>query len=452
MKVSLEREGTNVVKLAVEVESDKAMKAYEVACKQVSHRYNFPGFRPGKAPRKLVERMVGVDALKEEALRKLLPEIFDRVIVDEKLDIITQPEVQSYEFELGGTLKINASVEVRPEVTLGSYRGLTVKVPQAKLPGDALDTALQNLAEARSTLQTVDPRPVAQGDTVLMDFECTIDGKPVEGGKAEGLLLEIKPGNFLEGFCEQLLGAEPGQDRQLTARFPDTYRNKELAGKEGHFKVAIKEIRTRLLPEMNEEFAQSIGQESLDALKQALSARLDQEVSSENEARTQKLIVDAVVAEAKVDIPESMIDRETNLLLAHMKRYVEEKGGNWQEFIAQPDYPGIYKERKEEARQRVLTSLVLGAVVRAESMSVSAEEASPYLGELLHRYNIPVDQYERNEQVRGAIEQLKRQAMEEALTRKVVEFLVGQSTIEWTEEEPESQEAEKSPEPMAAEG
>lgn len=442
MKVSLEREGKNLVKVGVEVESARAMKAYEVACRQVSHRLNIPGFRRGKAPRNIVERAVGVDYLKREALENLVPEILGRVIMDEKLDVITEPQVDSWEFNPGEPLKLNASFEVRPEVNPGDYRGVSVKVPEAKLPADALEKALNNVAEARATLQTVDPKPIETGDTVLLDFECMVDGNLVEGGKAEGLVLEIKEGNFLEGFCEQLVGAEPGQSRDVQAKFPENYRNRELAGKDASFKVDVKEIRTRVLPEVNEEFAKSLGQESLDKLKEALTSRMDQEVKGENEARTQKMVVDAVVAGANVEIPDSMIERECNLLLSHLKHFVQERGQSWEAYVNAPEYPDIYKEKKAEATQRVLTSLVLGAIVRAEGLTVTEEESAPFLAELLSRYNVPIERIRQDEQVRRAAETLSRQAMEEALTRKVVDFLVAQAKIEYVPEEEESEESE----------
>lgn len=443
MKVSLEREGKNVVKVGVEVESTRAMKAYEVACRQVSHRLNIPGFRRGKAPRNIVERAVGVDYLKREALENLVPEILGRVIMDEKLDVITEPQLDSWEFNPGEPLKLHASFEVRPDVNPGQYRGVSVQVPEALLPADALERAMKNVAEARATLQTVDPKPIETGDTVLLDFECFVDGNLVEGGKAEGLVLEIKEGNFLDGFCEQLVGAEPGQSREVQAKFPENYRNRELAGKEAKFNVDVKEIRTRVLPELNEEFAKSLGQESLETLKEALRGRLEQEVKGENEARTQKLVVDAVVAGANVEIPDSMIERESNLLLSHLKHFVQERGQNWEDYVNAPEYPNIYKEKKEEATQRVLTSLVLGAIVRAEGLSVTEEESAPFLAELLNRYNVPIERIRQDEQVRRAAEQLSRQAMEEALTRKVVDFLVAQAKIEYVPEEEESESESK---------
>ncbi len=441
MKKTLEREGNNVVKVGVEIEAEKAMKAYEVACRQVSHKLNIPGFRRGKAPRKVVENSVGVDYLKREALENLVPEVLGQVIMDEKLDIITEPQLESYEFNLGEPLRLNASFEVRPEVKLGNYRGLQVEVPEAKLPEDALDRALKSLAEARSTLKTVDPRAVAMGDTLLMDFECSHDGKLVDGGKAEGLLLEMKEGNFLPGFCEQLVGKEPDQECEVKATFPETYRNAELAGKEADFKVNIKEVRTRVLPEIDDEFAKGMGQESLDTLKSALNERMEAEIKSENEARSQKSVVDKVVECAEVQIPDSMVTRECNLLIQQIKRSLEERGQSWEAFVNSKEYPEIYLEKKNEAQTRVLTSLVLGAVVRAENMTVAEEEAAPYLAELVSRYNLPVERIRQDENIRRFFEGLSRQAMEEALTRKVVDFLLAQSEINFVPEPEEKEEA-----------
>jgi trigger factor len=440
MKVNLEREGTNVVKLGVEVEADRAKKAYEQVCRALSHRVRIPGFRPGKAPRKMIEQTVGVDMIKREALEHLVPEILGKVIMDEKLDVITEPQIDSWKFELGEPLELSARFEVRPEVTLGDYKGLNVKVEQANLDEDSMDKALASIAEAKASLKTIEGRPVKMGDTALMDFECYVDDKLVEGGKAEGLLLEIKEGNFLEGFCEQIVGKEAGSKSDVKAQFPENYRNTELAGKEALFKVEVKEIRERQTPAIDDELAKSVNQESLETLKEALKQRLDEEVQTENETRMQRAVVDAVVANATVEIPDSMIDRECNLLLAHMRRYIEQSGQPWEAFVQSPGYEEVYKEKREEARQRVLTSLVLGAVVRAENMTITEEEAHPYLAELIARYNLPIEQIAHNEELRRAFDELRRQAMEEALTRKIVDFLTSQATVEYVPEEKKAEE------------
>jgi trigger factor len=391
----------------------------------------------------MIEKTVGVDTIKREALNALVPQVLGEVIQDEKLDVITEPQIDKWDFELGKPLTLSARLEVRPEVTLGEYKGLGVKVEQAELDEEAMQRALTSIAESKASLQTITGRPIKMGDTALMDFECYVDDKLVEGGKAEGLLLEIKEGNFLEGFCEQLVGKEAGTQHEIRAKFPENYRNGELAGKDALFKVDIREIRERFIPEINDDLAKSINQESLDALKGALQQRLDEEVKTENETRMQRAVVDAVVANAKVDIPDSMIERECNLLLAHLRRYVEQAGQSWDAFVQSQEYEQVYKEKRDEARQRVLTSLVLGAVVRAENMTISEEETTPYLAELLARYNVPIEQIAHSEDLQNAVRELKRQAMEEALTRKVVDFLTGQANVEYVPEPKEEKKAEE---------
>lgn len=440
MKVNLEREGANIVKLGVEVEPERAKKAYEQVCRALSHRVKIPGFRPGKAPRNMIEKTVGVDTIKREALEHLVPEILGRVIMDEKLDVITEPQIDSWKFELGEPLQLNARFEVRPEVKLGEYKGLGVKVEKAELDDEAMDRALQSIAESKASIQPITGRAIQMGDFALLDFECFVDGELVDGGKQEGMLLDVKEGNFLEGFCEQLVGKEAGSEVEIEAKFPDNYSNPQLAGKQAKFKVQVREIRQRQIPEINDELAKSINHESLDVLKEALQKRFEEEVELENETRMQRAVVDAVVANCEVEIPDSMIDRECNLLLAHLRRFVEQAGQSWESFVQSENYEGVYKEKREEARQRVLTSLVLGAVVRAENMTITEEESSPYLSELIARYNLPYEQIPHNEELRNAFMELRRQAMEEALTRKVVDFLTGQSNVEYVPEEKKAEE------------
>jgi trigger factor len=431
MKVTLDREGKNLVRMGLELESEKALKAYEMACRSLSHQVNIPGFRRGKAPRNIIEKTLGVDYIKREALEKLVPELLSRAIMDESLDVITEPEIDSCEFELGSPLKLNAKFEIRPEVTLGDYAGVSVDVPEATLPADAMDRALASIAESKASLKAAPARPVAKGDTVLLDFECFVNGELVEGGKADGLVLEVKEGTFIEGFCDQLVGKEPGQKFDVTVKFPEEYRNKELANKDATFKVDLVEIRERVIPELNDELAVSIGQPDLQTLKDALKERLGEEVRQENEMRAQRQVVEAVVKAATVDIPPSMVERERDLLLQQVRKYLEQNNQDWDQFSSSPDFEQIRENKLEEARQRVLTSLVLGAVVRAEKMSVDDDEIAPYLAEIVARYDLAAEQVARNEE-------LRRQVMEEVLTNKVVQFLVGKAKIQYV---PEPEEA-----------
>jgi trigger factor len=430
MKVSLERQGINVVQLGLELESEKAIKAYEVACRQLSHKVNIPGFRKGKAPRNIIEKTLGVDYIKREALERLVPELLSKVIVDENLDVITEPEIDECKFELGEPLMLQARLEVRPEVKLGQYQGVSVTVPEAAVPDDALDRALKSIAESKASLKEVDSRKVAMGDTVVLDFECHVDGKLVEGGKAEGLILEMKEGNFLDGFCEQLVGKEPGNKCEVNATFPKEYRNKELAGKEAHFKVNLKGIRERFIPDINDELAKAVGAESLEDLTNMLKSRMGEEIKQENDGRAQRAVVDAVITNAAVEIPDTMIAREHELLLNSLKQMVEGNGQTWEQFQQEPEYEQISGAKREEAKQRVLTSLVLGAIVRAEKMAVGEQEMAPYLAEMAARYNVQL------ERILGpGGENIRRQVMEELLTQKVVEYLVSHAEIRYVKDE-----------------
>lgn len=441
MKVTLDREGKNVVKLDLELEPDQAIKAYEQACRQLSHKVNIPGFRRGKAPRSVLEKTFGVEYIKREALERLVPELLGKAIVAESLEVITEPEIDSCQFNLGEPLKLHAKFEVRPPVTLGVYRGVEVEVPEAKLPEDSLNKALEKLAESKSELKAIESRAVAMDDTVLLDFECFVDDKLIENGKTSGLLLEMKPGYFLDGFCEQLVGHEPGKPFEVKVKFPDQYRNKELAGKDALFKAEIKELRERIKPPIDDTLAKAFGHESLADLNIVIRERLDEEIAQKNEARKQMMVVEAIVKNATVDMPETMIERESSLLTEQFKRRIEQSGQSWEDFEKSEDF-GPFKEQKlEEAKQRVLTSLVLGAVVRAENLTVSEQEVMPRIAEIIAQYNLPLDKAMRNEE-------LKRQIMEEVLTAKVVEFLVDEAKVsfipETNAEEPKTAKSEKS--------
>jgi trigger factor len=427
MKVTLEREGKNIVKMGIELEPDKVSRAYEMACRQLSHQVRIPGFRPGKAPRMIIEKTIGEEAIKREALEKLVPECINEALFKEKLDIITPPEYSNFDFKLGQPLKFEAKFEIRPEVKLGSYKEVEVNVPEVALPEDALERALANVAETKASLAPIEGRAAEMADTVVVDFECFVDGAIIDGGKADSMVLELKEGSFLPGFCEQIVAKNAKEDFSINCKFPEDYRRKEIAGKNAEFKVKLKEIRKKVTPDINDELAKSVGHENLDALKESIKAELLEVVKQENEARAQRMVVEAVALTADVDIPDTMVERERDLLMGQLRRYVEQNGQAWEDFEASADGKQMQETKMEEARQRVLTSLVLGAVVRAEQLTVNEEEMAPYYAELAMRYNLRPDQFEEF----ASNEDVRRQVAEEVLTGKVVELLVSHAKINY---------------------
>lgn len=430
MKVTLDREGKNIVLVGVELEAEKASRAYEITCRELSHQVEIPGFRKGKAPRNIIEKRFGREIIKKEALERLIPEVLQQVIVEKNLDIITNPEIKECKFELGEPLTLSAKFEVRPEVTLGEYKNLKVDVPEAKLNDDAVNKALEHLAEQKAELKPIEGREVVIGDHVLLDFDCKVDGKTVDGGKGEGLTLEVKEGQFLPGFCEQLVGKKPGEKFTVDVTFPEEYRNSALAGKPAVFDVDLKELRQRVVPEINDELAKGYDHESLETLKVAIKERLDEDVQVQNRARAQKVVVEAVVENAQVDIPDTMIKREHELLMQQMRQEVERYGESWTEYQKNENFAKVEEAKKEEAKQRVLHSLVLGAVVRQENIAVSEEEVAPYLAQIAVSNNIPPERYREMAQD----EYLMRQITEEVLTGKVVDFLVDSAEIKYVED------------------
>lgn len=427
MKVTLEREGKNVVKLEIELEAERVTRAYEMACRQLSNQYRIPGFRPGKAPRMILEKTIGEDNIKNEALQRLVPEVITEALIKENLDVITAPEYSNVDFKLGQPLKLQAKFEVRPEVKLGNYKEIEVNVPEVTMPADAMERALANVAETRSSLAPVEGRASEMGDTCVVNFDCTVDGAPMDGGKAESFVLELKEGSFLPGFCEQIAGHNKGDKFDVKANFPDNYRRKDVAGKEGIFAIELKEIRRKFVPDINDELAVAIGHESLETLKESIRQELDEVVKQENESRAQRMVVEAASRCAEVDIPETMIEREKELLVNQMKEYMESQGQSYEEAAALPEFATLTESKLEEARQRVLTSLVLGAIVREEKISVSDEEMGPYFAELAMRYNLRPDQFEAF----ASNEEMRRRVAEEVLTGKVVELLVSTAKINY---------------------
>lgn len=425
MKVTLDREGKNLVKLGLELEPDKAMRAYEHACRSLSNKVNIPGFRRGKVPRQVLEKTIGIEYIKQETLEHLVPEVLNEAIAQESLDIITQPQIDSCKFDLGEPLKLEAKFEVRPQVTLGEYKGLTIDVPENKFDTKNIDKAMQSLASAQSEMTAIPNRPIKMGDTALLDFECLVDDQPVEGGKAQGMLLEVKEGGFIEGFCEQLVSKEPGTDVEIKAKFPADYRNTQLAGKEGVFKTKIRELREKTLPKLNDEFAKKFGMDSLEKLKERLESNLKEEFEMNNEAAKQKLVIETIVKNASVDLPETMVEREQKLLLDQLKYYFQQNGRSFDEVEKSPEFEKIKTDKYEEAKKRVLTSLVLGAIIKEEKVTVTEEEMRLHLEEFIARLGLPPEKAAHNEQVH-------RQALEELLTAKVMEFLLENTKINYT--------------------
>ena len=427
METKIEKLQDNVVKVDIEIPAKDAVSYYNNAAKKLAQYVNIPGFRKGKAPRNILEQNIGEERIKHEALDSALPRIFSEVIRENKFDIVTQPYVESYDYQVGQNMKITAKLELRPEVTLGQYKGLTVDVDGYKTPDDALQKSLDNLLQQSATLVLVTDRKTEANDIVVFDFEGFSNGEKIEHGDAKNYTLDLANSSFIPGFAEQLVDKALGEEFDINVTFPKEYHEKKLAGQPAVFKCKINEIKTKVLPELNDEFAQKVGPfKTVDDLKADIQSYLDKQKEDIDRMNSEKAIFEKVVSAVKVDIQQSMIDRETDELVAEYKQKLEMQGFTWEQALEAHGKDTILNQLKEDAGIRVKNSLVIDKIAKAENITVTQADFMAKLTELSQMYQIePQALVKQLSQTPGVLNALSQQALNEKVTR----FLAENNTV-----------------------
>lgn len=426
MKVTLEKKEKNLVQLEVRVDPQQAEKAYDRAYRQVSKEVRIPGFRPGKAPRTLVERTVGVDYLKKTALEKfLLPEAYPVAVEESKIEPIADPQFELVSFDTGEDVVFKATVEVRPEVKLGTYVGLTVSAPPAEVLDSDVEHQLTHLREGRGTLVEVE-RPVQMGDSVVADFVGRIDGEEFEGGKAADYAMEVAPGRFIEGFVEAMVGMTAGETKSAELQFPADYPNAELAGKPVVFELAVKAIKEKQLPELDEAFAKTQGVDSVEALREKVKTELAAQREESRDIELRKQVIEKVVEGVEVEVPESMIQREVQFLLQQQANMLAQQGIDPNRVFTQENIAGWRERTRPDAEKRIKTSLTLGEIARKEGILPTTEEIEEALVEYAQNYGVEPAQFRAQVIQNGAWPQIA----DEVLSNKIIEWLFEQAKVE----------------------
>lgn len=421
MKVLIEKEANNVVKLDIEIPAKDAVSEYNKAAKKISEFVNIAGFRKGKAPRNIVEKHVGEDRIKQEALEKLLPNVFQDAIVQNKLDIVSQPYVESYDFTVGEDLKVVAKVELRPEVVLGDYKNMKVTADDYQTPEDAFEKSLNGLLQQHATFEMVVGRASKATDIVVMDFDGSVNGEKIKGGKAENYSLDLANSNFIPGFAEQLVGKNINDEFDINVNFPAEYHDAKLAGQPAVFNIKLKEIKEKILPELTDEFAQKSGPfKTMDELKADIQKYLDGTKEAENKKNAQNAIFEKVLENVKVEIQDSMIAREAESLMEEYKQRLAGQGFEWEKALEAQGKENVMASLKEEALVRIKNSLVLDKIAKEENLKVEAADLDKKLQEVEQSYHISrVDLMKQLRQNPEIINSLSQQALNE----KVSEFL-----------------------------
>jgi len=431
MKVTLEKEQDNLVKLDITIPAKDAVDAYNQAVRTISQYVNIDGFRKGKAPRAVVERHVGVERIKQEAIEHLMPKAISEAIVENKLDVIAQPYITSYDFNVGEDLKVVAKAELRPEVTLGQYKDLTVKVEDSVIPADAVEKSIEALLKQHSTLELVVDRPAEANDTAVIDFEGFVNGEKIQGGDGKKYPLDLGHSNFIPGFAEQIVGHNVNDEFDINVTFPEEYHDEKLKGQPAVFKIKLHEIKERKMPELNDEFAQKVGNfKTVDELKADVQKYLDSQRERNNKINSENELFKVVVDAAKVDIPQNMIDREAASLTEDYKHRLEAQGIKWDSLVKAQGEDEILKNIKEDAIVRIKNSLVIDKIAKDENIKLEQADLEKKFYELGNAYGMPpqdvIKQLGRNPEFLASISQ-------QAMNDRIRDFLAANNKVEFVE-------------------
>ncbi|MBY0146665.1 trigger factor [Neobacillus niacini] len=421
MTVKWEKLEGNTGVLTVEVSAEKVNEGLTAAFNKVVKTVNVPGFRKGKMPRPMFEKRFGVESLYQDALDILLPEAYGSAIDETGIEPIDRPEIDIEQMEKGKELIFKATVQVKPEVTLGEYKGLEVEEVDTTVTDEDVAKELETLQNRQAELVVKEEGTAVLGDTVVLDFEGFVDGEAFEGGKAENHSLELGSGSFIPGFEEQLVGVATGESKEVEVTFPEEYHAAELAGKPAVFKVTIHEIKGKELPALDDEFAKDVDDEveTLDALKEKIRTRLEDSKKHEAEHHVRDSLVEKAAENTQVEIPEVMVTSEVNRMLQEFEQRLQMQGMNLElyfQFSGQ-DENALREQMKEEAVNRVRVALTLEAIVKAENIEVTDEEVNAELEKMAGMYNMTVDNIK---QALGGLDGIKGDLQKQ----KAVEFLI----------------------------
>lgn len=431
MKTTVEKLENNMVKVDIEIDADTAEKEYSKACKRLAQRVNIPGFRKGKAPRAILEKNIGAESIKRDVLDSVLPNAFAKAISENNLNIITEPYLESYNFELGKPVTVVAKMELKPEVKFEQYKDMELEVEEYKTAPDAMDKELNELAEKFTTLEKADKESTDK-DVVLMDFEGSVDGKLIDGGAAKNYLLDLEHSNFIPGFAEQLVGHKAGDEFTIDVTFPENYHEENLKGKPAQFKITLREVKAKIKPEINDDLAKKVGKfKNLDELKADIQKYLDNTSKIENDKRSANKVFDAILSKMSVDIQDTMIEREKQALVADFKQKVAQSGVTWEDVLKQDGAEKIDKELREEAISRIKNSLMMSEIAKLENIQVTAQDLEQKIGEMASLYQTDKDTIFREIRKNTALIQSLSQ---QALSQKVTKFLIDNNKIKFVAE------------------
>jgi trigger factor len=421
MSLQVEKLEKNMAKLTIEASAEEFDLAIVKAYQKNKNKYNVQGFRKGKAPLAIIEKMYGAGVFYEDAANEIIPEAYDKAALESDLDIVSRPEIDVVQIEKGKSFIFTAEVALKPEVTLGQYKGIEVEKKEVTITDEEVMSQIEKELEQNSRMLTVDDRPIQNDDIAVIDYEGFVDEVPFEGGKGENHSLTIGSHSFIDTFEEQLIGKSIGEEFDVNVTFPEEYHAKDLAGKPAVFKVKINEIKVKELPTLDDDFAQDVSEfDTLDEYKENIKATIKESKEKELKTAKENEVVDKIIENTTMDIPEPMIESQVRQMADDFAQRVQYQGLSLEQYFqfTGMDAQKFIESLRPQALKRIQSRLVLEAVVKAENIEVSEEELEKELTEMASMYKMEI---EKIKEMMGDKE--KEQVKADVAVQKAVDFI-----------------------------
>ncbi len=391
MKVTVEKKEHNITELVIELPVEEVNKAFDRAYQKLAQQVNIPGFRKGKAPRKMIENRIGADGMRAEAFDFIIPDAYRRAVKEQELQPVGRPEVTDVTLNAGEPCVFTVSVITRPEVVLGEYKGLSVEAPATEVTTEDVDKQIAALRERHAKMVVAEDAELANGDFAMIDFDGTVDGKPFSGGQSKGYPLEVGSGSFIPGFEDQLIGAKAGEEREVKVTFPEEYFVPELAGKDAVFMTKINDIKRKELPELNDDFAKEAGDaDTLDEMKAKMLEKMTEAAQKKDEAAFREAAVAKAVANASIEVPDIMVEDQVEHMIQDLEMSLKQRGLALDKYLGymNMDMAALTAQYRPAAATQVRTELTLEAIIKAEALTVSDEEFSAEVEKMAQAYKL----------------------------------------------------------------
>ncbi len=439
MSYTVENLEKSMAKLIITVSAEDFEKGMVHSYRKNAKRIDIQGFRRGKAPRKMIEKMYGPEIFYEDAANFVIPDAYDEAAAECGLDIVSRPEIDVVDIEEGKEFVFSALVAVKPEVKLGDYKGIEVEKQEVKIMAADVNAELERVREQNSRMITVDDRGIKKDDTAVIDYEGFVDGEPFQGGKGEDHSLVIGSHTFIDTFEDQLIGRKTGEDVEVNVTFPEDYHAQELKGKAALFKVKIKGIKKKELPKLDDEFASEVSEfETLKEYKASVKKSLTERKKEEVKRHKEEIVVESVVENAEMEIPAPMLDEYVQQMIQEFAGRIQQQGIGLEQYMQMtgltPD--ALMMQMKPEAEKRIRTRLTLEAVVAAENIEATEEDVEKELESIAEMYHMDLDKLKET-----LGDEEREQINMDMAVQKAVDFLVEQSVeVEKTEKEEKAEE------------